>query len=109
MNNKGAATTIAILAMTGMLGFGGYKGCSKNSLLHTPKFNVGDCLNPTEGMGRIENDTVYLVTNRDDSNYELRTIMIMGTTISRPSYRTTDIKYADEEYHKAECPTFMEN
>lgn len=42
-NNKGAATTFAILAMSGLLGFGGYKGCSSTGGLTGPKFKVGEC------------------------------------------------------------------
>lgn len=41
----GVATTLGILSMTGLLSFGGLKGCSS---VFGPKYKVGDCVESAE-------------------------------------------------------------
>lgn len=101
-NNKGAATTFAILAMTGMLGFGGYKGCSKTEIKESAKFTQGTCVIDSRKEAWV---TELAATFRIDSVGKTKYLVTYFYERDNRTYTTDYTMWMIDDYYvETNCP-----
>lgn len=95
---------ILILVFSG--GFLGARSCTRSVVENrTPQYEVNTCVEKLQGINR-KTGTVYKITNKNEKDYELKTIRLYGNNVKYPSYAAFNFEFVEDikYFIKVDCP-----